>query len=100
MHLPTLFAAVLLPLAAVADDLTTTTSTSTLTLTKTLTLQRAQMTVVANSTSITTTFTPPTPTSSSEPAATTSADPNGGLALRAGQMAALGVAGAVVAILL
>jgi carbohydrate-binding DOMON domain-containing protein len=102
MHLPTILAAVLLPLAAVAEDLTTTTSTSTLTLTKTLTLQRAAMTAASNSsatfTSHSATLTPTSSTTS--PGAATTSDQNAGSALAAAHLAALGIAGVVAAALL
>ncbi|KAK4041510.1 hypothetical protein C8A01DRAFT_34462 [Parachaetomium inaequale] len=102
MHLPTILAAVLLPLAAVAEGLTTTTSTSTLTLTKTLTLQRAAMTAASNSsatfTSYSATLTPASSTTS--PGAAATSDKNAGSALAAAHLAALGVAGGVAAALL
>ena len=106
MHLPTILAALLLPLAAVAEELSTSTSTSTVTLTKTLTLQRAAVTQASNSTVIFTTPTPTTSkslsssTASSAAAASTSADKNAGSALIAAHAAAVAIAGVVAAALL
>ncbi|GAB1312507.1 hypothetical protein MFIFM68171_02717 [Madurella fahalii] len=101
MHLPTIFAALLLPLAAVAEEMTTTTATSYLTLTRTITLQRAQMTGVSNSTGLpptaSTTLTPPGSTTTQPPADTTG---NAGSTLGGAHVAAAAVAGVVVAVFL
>ncbi|KAK4157399.1 hypothetical protein C8A00DRAFT_29688 [Chaetomidium leptoderma] len=106
MHLPTILAALLLPLAAVAEEMTTTTSTSTITLTQTLTLQRAAMTPGSNSSVIRTTGTPsttflaPSSTTSSGPNTSSDPDKNAGSALGVTHMAAVAVAGVVAAALL
>ena len=102
MHLPTIFAALLLPLAAIAEDLSTTTATSTLTLTKTLTLQRAAMSTGHNSTA---SFHPTTASTTLQPSASTttpgqsitSPPNNAGSALGAAHVAAAAMAGVVVA---
>ncbi|KAL2192601.1 hypothetical protein P885DRAFT_82060 [Corynascus similis CBS 632.67] len=85
MHLPTIVAALLLPLAAVAqDDLTTITSTSTITRTKTITVDHATVTDASSSATHTGHSTTITPSST----------------LGAANLAALGVAGVVAVALL
>jgi hypothetical protein len=105
MHLATILAALLLPLAAVAEDMTTTTSTSTLTLTQTLTLQRASMVTSIPSNIANPSIFPSTTLSSPVSSTTTEAplvtnDENSGSTLGAAQFAALAVAGVVAAALL
>jgi hypothetical protein len=102
MHLPTLLAALVLPLAAVADDITTT-SYTTMTITRTVTLRRAAVTGTSNSFA---SFIPsstarlPASTTSFEQAATTTADKNAAPALGAGHVGVVAVAGVVAAALL
>lgn len=104
MHLPTIFTALLLPLAAVAQDVTQI-STSTVTLTKTLTLQRAAVTTVSNSTSFhptapSTALT--TPASHTGAASSVTPNPNGAVPALGGaaHIAAVAVAGIIAAGLL
>jgi hypothetical protein len=103
MHVPTLLATLVLPLAAVAEEMTTTTSTSTVTLTKTVTLQRAEVTGGSNSFA---SFIPsstvrlPASTTATEQAAATTSDKNAASALGAGHMGVVAVAGVVAAVLL
>ncbi|SPQ19877.1 94cb5014-1beb-48f4-ab64-7a4cd3df3472 [Thermothielavioides terrestris] len=106
MHLPTIFTALLLPLAAVAQEVTTT-STSTVTITKTLTLQRAVVTVPSNTTSFHPTAPSAPSTTLTQPSATgagasISPTPNAaGPALGgAAHVAAVAVAGVIAAALL
>lgn len=100
MHLPTILTALLLPLAAVAEEMTTTTATSYLTLTRTVTLQRAQMTGVSNSTSLLPTATTISPPGSANTDATGNPADSAGSALSGANVAAAAVAGVVIAALL
>jgi len=98
MHIAKIAAALLLPLAAVAEEpLTTVTSTSYQTLTKTITLERAAIETVGSNATVALS----TPTGSSKPATSTPATPTGAASTLSGApMALVAVAGAVFAVLL
>ncbi|KAK4464575.1 hypothetical protein QBC42DRAFT_284344 [Cladorrhinum samala] len=97
MQLSSIITALLLPLLAVAEETSTVTATSTVTLTRTVTLQRAQVTGLNNGTWAGTTATISSPVTTTTGAPIVPSPDNAAGALGAANVAAVAVAGVVVA---